>query len=95
MILLGDVLVQPITTEKTVADAGKYYFLVHPKATKPLVKKALEEFYGASVESVNILKNPPKTRVIGRGRIMTKRSEIKKAVVTLKKGATLDFNAFK
>lgn len=95
MILLGDVLVRPISTEKTVGDAGKYYFVVHPKATKTLVKKALTEFYGASVKAVNIMKNPEKTRLIGRGRLMRKRPEIKKAVVTLTDGATLDFNAFK
>ena len=95
MIKLTDVLVQPIETEKTHTQKGKYTFLVHPKATKEDVKKAVKEFYGVEVVKVNMVNLPEKTRIIGRGRLMTKRRPSRKAVVTLKEGATLDFNAIK
>ncbi len=95
MIKLTDVLVGPVQTEKTISQTGKYTFLVHPKADKVLVKKALNKFYGVEAKSVNIINLPRKTRVVGRGKEITKRKEIKKAVVTLPEGKTLDFNAIK
>lgn len=97
MIALKDILVKPIQTEKSVAAEakGKYSFLVHPQATKPLVKKALKEFYGATAGNVNISTLPEKTRLIGRGRMLKRRRDLKKAVVTLSGKKKLDFNAFK
>ena len=95
MIKLTDVLIQPIQTEKTQSQGGKYTFLVHPKATKTDVKSAVKEFYGIEVLSVNMINLPPKTRTIGRGAVATKRKSLRKAVVTLEKGKTIDFNAIK
>ena len=97
MIPIQDVLTQPIQTEKSVSgeSAGKYSFLVHPEASKTDVKKALKEFYGAEVVKVNISKLPEKTRLMGRGKLIRKRGELKKAVVTLSGGKKLDFNAYK
>ena len=92
---LGDVLVQPVVTEKSQSQTGKSAFVVHKDATKGDVKNAVKEFYGAEVEKVNISVLPEKDRVVGRGKVITKRSEIKKAVVTLKDGKTLEFNSFK
>jgi len=97
MIKLTDVLVQPVQTEKTQSQtgAGKYTFLVHPKATKDDVKKAVKEFYGVDVVSVNMVNLPEKTRIIGRGKVATKRRSLRKAIVTLPEGKTIDFNAIK
>ena len=95
MIKLTDVLIQPIQTEKTQSQAGKYTFLVHPKATKTDVKLAVKEFYGVDVLSVNMINLPEKTRIIGRGKVATKRKGLRKAVVTLEEGKTIDFNAIK
>lgn len=96
MATLTTALVSPITTEKTVGmENGKYVFAIHPDANKTIVKKAVEEFYGVKVNSVNIAKNAGKTKTAGRGRTVQKRSQVKKAIVTLADGATLDFNAFK
>ena len=95
MIKFTDVLVQPIQTEKTQSQAGKYTFLVHPKCTKTDVKKAIKEFYGMDVVSVNMINLPEKTRVVGRGTTATKRRSLRKAVVTLAEGKTIDFNAIK
>ena len=95
-MLLTDVLLAPVQTEKTVKVlTGKYVFLIAPGASKEDVKLAIKEFYGSDVEKVNIIKLPAKTRMIGRGTEALKRAAQKKAVVTLKEGQTLDFNAFK
>ena len=91
-----DVLIAPVNTEKTVTILhGKYVFLVHSDATKTDVKAAVKEFYGVDVEKVNMINIPEKTKVIGRGVLARKRKPLRKAVVTLKEGKTLDFNAFK
>lgn len=89
------VLIKPIVTEKTVAMKGKHAFSVHPGATKSDVKKALKDFYGLEVEKVNIIRIPEKTKIMRRGQVARKRAPLKKAVVTLASGKTLDFNAFK
>ena len=95
-MLVTDILLAPVQTEKTVKElVGKYVFLIAPSASKEDVKLAIKEFYGADVVKVNIIKLPAKTKVIGRGTIASRRAAQKKAVVTLKEGQTLDFNAFK
>jgi len=97
MIRIEDVLVKPVQTEKSVEmeTGNKYTFIVHSSASKGDVTKAVKEFYGAEAISVNIIKLPKKTRVVGRGKEMTRRRPTKKAIVTLSKGKTLDFNAIK
>lgn len=89
------VLIAPVVTEKTVAQTGKYTFLVNREASKLDVVEAMKEFYGVDVAKVNIINTPLKERVLGRGRVMTKRAEQKKAIVTLAEGKSIDFNAFK
>lgn len=95
MTIQANVLVAPIVTEKSVAQSGKYAFRVHMDASKGDVKAAIKEFYGVDVQSVNMIAIKPKTRMVGRGRTMTKRSTGKKAIVTLASGQTLNFNDFK
>lgn len=95
-MLVTDVLLKPVQTEKTVKEMiGKYVFLVAPLASKADIKDAIKEFYGKDVEKINIIKLPAKTRMIGRGTLALKRAAQKKAVITLKEGQSLDFNAFK
>ena len=95
MVHIVKTIEQPIVTEKTVALTDKYVFRVHDDATKDSVKKAIKEFYGITVEKVNIIKTQPKTRTVKRGKTVTKKASFKKALVTVKKGETIDFNAFK
>jgi large subunit ribosomal protein L23 len=95
MTAITDVLVAPIVTEKTVAQTGKYTFKVHGDASKQEVAQAVNAFYGVEVVSVNITINPAKTRTVGRGREISKRKQLKKAIVTLKNGETINFNDFK
>lgn len=72
-------------------ESPKYVFVVDKSATKPEIAMAVEEIYkekGIKVLSVNTITLKPKTRRV-RGRTGT-RSGLKKAVVTLEKGDSLD-----
>lgn len=94
---ISQVILKPVLTEKSVqgAQGSKYTFIVHENATKTDVKNALNKLYGANVEKVNILKGLPKFRW-GRGRrMLQKRAETRRAIVTLKKGEKLDTTKLK
>ncbi len=84
------VLEAPFITEKAIdlTEQGKYTFRVSSKANKASIKKAVEDFYDVDVESVNIIKVPPKKRRIGK--VSGWRGEFKKAVVKLKKGQKIE-----
>jgi large subunit ribosomal protein L23 len=81
-----DVLVRPVVTEKTNADMqdGKYWFVVHLKANRTEIKKAVEELFKVKVVSVNTMVSLGKTRRMGR--YEGKRPDYKKAIVQLAKG---------
>lgn len=72
---------------------GQYGFVVNRKANKLDVKKAVEQMYGVNVESVNTMVIPGKKRsrntktkfIVGRT------SAVKKAIVTLAEGQSIDF----
>jgi large subunit ribosomal protein L23 len=86
------VLLKPRVTEKayTMGASGKYVFQVASIATKLSVKRAVEEVYGVSVSTVNIVTLPGKTKVFGKGQVTGKRKAVKKAYVTLVAGQTLE-----
>lgn len=83
-------IIQPRISEKSVQlnKMGKYVFLVSLKSNKVEVKKAIEKAYKVHVTQVNIIRN--KTKAIVFGRFQGTRSAFKKAVVTLKKGESID-----
>jgi large subunit ribosomal protein L23 len=87
--------VRPIITEKfsAMADKGRYAFVVAKGANKVEIKNAIEKAYGVTVEDVNTMNYGGKVKMrYTQTKIMTgivKRA--KKAVVTLKKGDTIDF----
>ncbi|OGJ52316.1 50S ribosomal protein L23, partial [Candidatus Peregrinibacteria bacterium RIFOXYB2_FULL_32_7] len=63
-------------------------------ANKIEIKKTIKAIYNVDVKSVNIVKMPRKTR-LGRKRLpVTKRSQYKKAIITLKNNKTIDINVF-
>ena len=95
MIPITAVIKSPIVTEKSVAMKGKYSFVVDSRATKIEVAQAVKEFYKVDVDKVNVSYIRSKQKVAGRGRTTLKRTEKKRAIVTLKPGVSLDFNAFK
>lgn len=85
-----DIIVRTITTEKTARDAsnGKFYFEVVCSATKDDVKSAIESIFGVNVDDVNIINTEGKVKKFKGTK--GKRSSIKKAVVTLKKGQDIN-----
>jgi large subunit ribosomal protein L23 len=81
-----NVIIKPVISEKSFAaeENGKYIFHVTPDSNKDLVAKSVTEMFKVKVEKVNIVKIPGKRKRVGR--IFGKRKDIKKAIVTLKKG---------
>ena len=91
------IIIKPIVTEKQTAITEKfpnrYGFRVSPDANKLEIKKAVEDMYGVTVESVNTMNyaGKKKSRYTKSGIINGKSSAFKKAIVTLKEGETIDF----
>ena len=90
------ILLKPIVTEKMTKDGDKlnrYGFVVDRSANKIQIRKAVEELYGVTVESVNTIRygGKVKTRNTKSGLLVGKTAAIKKAVVTLAEGNKIDF----
>jgi large subunit ribosomal protein L23 len=83
------VLTRPHVSEKAarLADRGTYVFLVAPNAEKISIRKAVESLYGVNVTDVRIINIQGKP--VQRGRRVSRRRDLKKALVTLKKGQTI------
>jgi large subunit ribosomal protein L23 len=90
------IIKSPILTEKMVDQTDKYNrygFVVDLKATKPQIKKAIEDLYGVDVVSVRTMIYPAKTKLkyTKRGLQQSKKGAYKKAIVELKEGQSIDF----
>jgi large subunit ribosomal protein L23 len=85
-----DVIVSPVITEKATAlsEHNKVVFKVRKDATKPQIKEAVEKLFDVKVMSVNTVLTKGKKKVF-RGRL-GQRSDMKKAIVTLEAGQTID-----
>ena len=85
-----DVIVKPLITEKAtlVSDANAYVFQVTKDANKPAIKEAVEALFNVKVTGVNTLVQKGKTKR-WKGRPYT-RTDIKKAVVRLAEGQSID-----
>jgi len=90
-------LIQPLLTEKMtdLATKRQYAFKVDQNANKITIAKAVEKKFNVNVTSIRTLnvKGKTKTQLTRRGRIAGRRSDWKKAIVTLKEGQTIDFLA--
>lgn len=92
MIELYKVLKKPLITEKTTdqKDAqNKVSFVVHPDANKLQVKEAIEKIFGVHVMDVNTVNMLGKVKGFRQKR--GKRSDWKKAIVTLRSGDKIEF----
>ena len=85
-----DSIRNPIVTEKAtiLSEQNKTVFKVHKKANKKNIKKNIEKLFKVNVVKVNIINQKPKLKM-KQGRKSLK-SGFKKAVVTLKKGQSID-----
>jgi large subunit ribosomal protein L23 len=91
-----NILLKPIVTEKMTSQGDKfnrYGFIVARNANKIEIKKAVEDLYGVTVESVNTMRygGKVKTRFTKSGVMTGKTAAAKKAVITLAEGNTIDF----
>lgn len=90
------ILIKPVITEKATMDSeiyNRYTFEVSMRTNKVEIKKAVEAAYGVSVEKVRTMNIRPnrKSRYTKTGMITGKTNAIKKAVVQLAEGDTIDF----
>ena len=85
-----DSIRNPIITEKAtiLSEQNKTVFKVHEKANKRSIKKNIEKLFKVSVVKVNIINQKTKMK-LKQGRKSYK-SGYKKAIVTLKKGQSID-----
>ena len=91
---LYQVLLAPIVSEKATFIADKreqVLFRVSPDATKPEVKAAVEALFKVQVTSVQMLVQ--KGKVKRSGRRVGRRSDVKKAFVSLAPGQEINFSA--
>ena len=93
-----NILIKPIITEKATNDSelnNRYSFQVNTKANKIEIKKAVEAAYGVSVEKVRTINVRPdrKTRHTKTGVQHGKTNAVKKAIVQLAEGETIDLYA--
>lgn len=88
-----DIIRQPVITEKSTAASqfNKVVFKVAGDASKPEIKAAVEQLFKVKVEKVNTILVKGKNKRF-RGRPGT-RSDVKKAIVTLAAGQTIDLTA--
>ena len=92
------ILIKPIITEKATLDSelrNCFSFLVNTKANKVEIKKAVEAAYGVSVEKVRTINVRPdrKTKFTKTGIQHGKTNAVKKALVQLAEGETIDLYA--
>jgi large subunit ribosomal protein L23 len=83
------VLVRPLVTEKTARQesANKYTFVIDKAATKAQVKRAVKELYGVVPSAVAVAHL--QGRRVRFGKFAGKRSDYKKAIITLPKGSSI------
>ena len=88
---LRDVLIRPIITEKTtlLMEEGKYAFRVPLTANKVQIRQAVEKIFNVQVEKVATIGLLGKVKRMCR--TQGKRSDYKKAIVTLKAGESIEF----
>ena len=87
-----DTILAPVITEKAtlLSEQNKVVFRVAMDSTKDEISAAIEELFKVEVIKVNTLITKGKTKRF-RG-ILGKRSDVKKAIVTLQEGQTIDIS---
>ncbi len=91
-----NILVKPLVSEKINNQKEKlnrYGFIVKKDSNKIQIKKAVEQYYNVTVESVNtaVYSGKRKSRYTKAGVVTGRTTAFKKAFVTLRKGDNIDF----
>ena len=85
-----DTIISPNVTEKStyLSECNKVVFKVHKGASKDSIKRSVEKLFKVNVVKVNTINLKGKTKFV-RGK-KTIKSGYKKAIITLKKGQSID-----
>ena len=85
-----DTIISPTITEKatSLSEFNKIVFKVHKGANKNLIKKSIEKIFKVNVIKINTINLRGKTKFV-KGK-KSSRPGYKKAIVTLKKGQSID-----
>ena len=89
-IHIYDKILSPIVTEKStnLSEQNKIVFKVPNSSNKKIIKTSIEKIFKVNVTKVNIINKQTRSKV-SRGR-KVKVKGYKKAIITLKKGQTID-----
>ena len=85
-----DTIISPNVTEKStsLSEFNKVVFKVHKGANKKSIKKSIEKIFKVNVIKINTMTYKGKNKIV-RGK-KAKKAGFKKAIVTLKKGQSID-----
>ena len=90
---ITDIIKKPVVnTEKAriLMENNEYVFIVDRKANKIQIREAVEKLFNVKVESVNTINVRPKKKKVGK--YTGKTNRIKKAIVKLKEGSSIELN---
>ena len=87
-----DVIIEPVVSEKSYAllEEGVYTFVVHPSASKPEIRDAVETIFDVTVKKVNTQNRKGKRLRNRRSGTYGRRSATKRAMVTLVEGDSIE-----
>ena len=87
-----DTIISPIVTEKStsLSEFNKIVFKVHKGSSKSSIKKSIEKIFKVNVVKINTIKLKGVTKMIKNKK--TFKSGYKKAIITLKKGQSIDLS---
>ncbi len=86
-----DIIKAPIITEKTtdlMQNKNTFVFSVDVKANKTQIKQAIEKIFNVKVENVNTINVPRRKKRVGR--YVGKTNKVKKAIVKLAEGSSIE-----
>ena len=87
-----DTIISPNITEKstTLSEFNKVVFKVQKTASKDSIKKSIEKIFKVNVVKINTINLKGKTKIVRNKK--TFKSGYKKAIITLKKGQSIDLS---
>ena len=87
-----DVILEPVVSEKSygLLDENVYTFMVLKSASKPEIRDAVQAIFDVKVTKVNTLNRKGKNVRNRRTGLVSKRTDSKRAIVTLAEGDSID-----
>ncbi len=93
---MNTIIKKPLITEKATLDSelnNRFTFIVDHRANKLEIKNAVENMYGVTVDSVRTMNyggGKPSVKYTNRGIVEQRSERLKKAIVTVAEGETID-----